>query len=33
MIFRPSGILTRQMIRDLGEWFEGIFRPARTEDA
>jgi branched-chain amino acid transport system permease protein len=33
MIFRPSGILTRQIIRDLGEWFEGIFRTVRAKDA
>jgi hypothetical protein len=33
MIFRPSGILTRQIIRDLGEWFEGTFRTARAKDA
>ena len=33
MIFRPSGILTRQMIRDLGEWLAGVFRAARAEDA
>lgn len=29
MIFRPSGIITRQMVRDVGEWFGGIVRRAR----
>lgn len=30
MIFRPSGIITRQMVRNAGEWFGGIFRAARS---
>lgn len=29
MIFRPSGIITRQMVRNAGEWFGDIFRAAR----
>jgi branched-chain amino acid transport system permease protein len=30
MIFRPSGIITRRMVRDLGEKFDELFRTART---
>ena len=30
MIFRPSGIITRKMVRDLGEKFDKLFQTART---
>lgn len=30
MIFRPSGIITRQMARDLGERLDKLFQTART---
>ncbi|MBM4330648.1 MAG: branched-chain amino acid ABC transporter permease [Deltaproteobacteria bacterium] len=30
MIFRPSGIITRQMVRDLGERLDKLFQTART---
>jgi hypothetical protein len=33
MIFRPSGIITRQMARDAGEWSRRIFRKASYGDA
>jgi len=33
MIVRPSGIITRQMVRYFEEWFKGIFRKASSEDA
>jgi len=33
MIFRPPGIITRQMVRDAGEWSQRIFRKASIADA
>ena len=33
MIFRPPGIITRQMVRDAGEWSQRIFRKASIGDA
>ncbi len=30
MIFRPSGIVTRQMVREVGAWMSGIFRMTRA---
>jgi branched-chain amino acid transport system permease protein len=33
MIFRPSGIITRQMARGAGEWSRRIFRKASYGDA
>jgi len=33
MIIRPSGIISRQMVRNAGEWFGGIFRKASSYDA
>jgi|YNPNPStandDraft_1061719.scaffolds.fasta_scaffold02806_4 branched-chain amino acid transport system permease protein len=29
MIFRPSGIMTRQMVRDAGTWIGGVFGKTR----
>jgi len=33
MIFRPSGIITQQMVRNAGEWSQRIFRKASLGDA
>jgi len=33
MIIRPAGIITREMVRDFGEWLARIFHRARTWDA
>ncbi|MGQ9656148.1 MAG: hypothetical protein ACUVXD_19005, partial [Thermodesulfobacteriota bacterium] len=30
MIFRPSGIVTRQMVREVQSWMSGIFRTNRA---
>ena len=33
MIFRPSGIITRQMVRNVEEWIGGVFRKAKSFDS
>ena len=33
MIICPSGIISRQMVRNAGEWFGGVFRKASSYDA